>query len=1056
VQGFLKEIIVDRCIDGHALAENIVVVAACNPPRSQIQTTTRERDLGRTWASGHYQVSPLPMSLQKLKWSFGALSHSQEKEFIYRRMQAICGLDMPSYLQISLTEVVSAAHEKMRLFGKRNILASMRRNHQDFLSTQDSHREIEASERARSVVSLRDIQRVFSLYHFFLADMPEVLIYEEQNRSAMLLAVSIVYYLRLDASSREEFLQSINDLNTELGQRFSLLYILTNAMNHVVNATEIPPGIAVTRGLKENIFATLMCALSQTPLIIVGPPGSSKTLAVHITSDNANGSDSVSRLYSRFPRLMLFHYQCSKQSTSKEISAVFDQAIARQERNDATKSRCVVFMDEAGLPEEDKESLKVLHYLLENHMSAKAKVGFVAISNHILDAAKTNRCVMLLRQDPDDEEMLAIACGVLFDFQNNGHLRTREIEINRCLMQASTFAERLCRSYASLFQDNHPLSGLDTFFGLRDFIYLLKAIRSHSRIEPTKLITDINTFIYCIERNFNGITTDELHQISLIFVKPLAPLIPAGFDIKACFRNPMSLLKDALRPLDLQTTKSQLHRSRFKLVIDCTEDDSILRLLNIGNVIEVTKKSLYKLSNLPDNYDSERLHLVAGIKFAAMQGIFAVLSQTEPVNESFYDLFNQRFHEISNADGSTTMYANIAVGGISRRSLVQSSFECIVHVRESRLLEVPAPFLNRFEKYRLSLNDVLVTSWARFGRFSCVVSGAMRRTSDIIAAVQGKSITLCWLNSPHTLESVFVSMLPYLDCRIWNADDDLLAIEFDSSLNGLSEHLAFVLGKITSLKNASHHLSECLRLAQTVFSADVIELLFTVIQDENATVNLRFACNALLSQPAATGEFSVSDYLAVLAQMCLTRIATFRLIQLATPESIFANRFVMYYVLSYSKSNLPFIEAANILARFFRNELPSELIEEYFRQPHFSLLQFLSSMSPRENELKLTIVHTRSDHLIHMIPCLAADRASDDPEVIDSVRKLILHCPEVLVVENLNRISSERAIRTSLEAWISHESRDLYLMFVDMNQEESNDRGTHISLEDFNSKLLLT
>jgi hypothetical protein len=122
----------------------------------------------------------------------------------------------------------------------------------------------------------------------------------------MLLAVSIIYYLWLDASSREEFLQSINDLNTELGQWFGLLYILTNAMDHAVNATEIPPGIAVTRGLKENIFATLMCALLQIPLIIVGPPGSSKTLAVHIASDNANGSDSVSRLYSRFPRLMLF------------------------------------------------------------------------------------------------------------------------------------------------------------------------------------------------------------------------------------------------------------------------------------------------------------------------------------------------------------------------------------------------------------------------------------------------------------------------------------------------------------------------------------------------------------------------------------------------------------------------------------------------------------------------------------------------------------------------------------------------------------------------------
>ena len=79
--------------------------------------------------------------------------------------------------------------------------------------------------------------------------------------------------------------------------------------------------------------------------------------------------------------------------------------------------------------------------------------------------------------------------------------------------------------------------------------------------------------------------------------------------------------------------------------------------------------------------------------------------------------------------------------------------------------------------------------------------------------------------------------------------------------------------------------------------------------------------------------------------------------------------------------------------------------------------------------------------MIHMIPCLAADRTFDDPEVVDIVRKLIFHCPEALVIENLNGIKSERAIRASIEAWISHKSRNLYLMLVDMNQEGSRDRG---------------
>ena len=134
--------------------ENIVIVGACNPPRDQIQTSTREQDLGRTWASGHYQVSELPPSMKKMKWSFGALSHSQEKEFIYRRMEMIHrnGTQMSSVLQASLTEIVSLSHEMIRTFAKKNIL--------DTLSLYTSDADNEATERSRSVVSLRDIQRV--------------------------------------------------------------------------------------------------------------------------------------------------------------------------------------------------------------------------------------------------------------------------------------------------------------------------------------------------------------------------------------------------------------------------------------------------------------------------------------------------------------------------------------------------------------------------------------------------------------------------------------------------------------------------------------------------------------------------------------------------------------------------------------------------------------------------------------------------------------------------------------------------------------------------------
>ena len=48
-------------------------------------------------------------------------------------------------------------------------------------------------------------------------------------------------------------------------------------------------------------------------------------------------------------------------------------------------------------------------------MSTRAAVSFIAISNHVLDAAKSNRCVCLLRAEPDNDELRSIANGCILD-----------------------------------------------------------------------------------------------------------------------------------------------------------------------------------------------------------------------------------------------------------------------------------------------------------------------------------------------------------------------------------------------------------------------------------------------------------------------------------------------------------------------------------------------------------------------------------------------------------------------------------------------------------------
>ena len=92
-------------------------------------------------------------------------------------------------------------------------------------------------------------------------------------------------------------------------------------------------------------------------------------------------------------------------------------------------------------------------------------------------------------------------------------------------------------------------------------------------------------------------------------------------------------------------------------------------------------------------------------------GHIVLMCQTEEIHECFYDLFNQRYSVINDPKSNKCYYyTNIAIGAHSKPCKVNPEFRCIVVVKESDIehQRTPQPFLNRFEKYRLS-HDVIYT-----------------------------------------------------------------------------------------------------------------------------------------------------------------------------------------------------------------------------------------------------------------------------------------------------------------------------------------------------------
>ena len=587
---------------------------------------------------------------------------------------------------------------------------------------------------SRSCVSQRDIQRVFTLYEWLMtiyeSELPHGKDRQDYNRRAVLVALGIVYYMRLNGKYRTKYEQVLNDQRGLPGE-VNFTKAFNDELDWYIKQVELPKGIARTKALMENLFATIICTVTHTPLIIVGAPGSSKTLSFNQAIANLKGLESKRELFrdvALFKSLDPHYYQCSRRTTSNEIQTVFSRAINRQRSHQKFKLpiHCVVFMDEAGLPEESHESLKVLHYHLD-----KQEVSFVAITNHVLDAAKTNRAVSLFRPEASDDDLKTLAKGCLCSDPDNPPPELKS-DLDKVV--------KFCAPYSGLMANKE----FAKFFGLRDFIHFVNYLR-RKKDQGFPLNPDI--VMQALERNFNGCEPAEFEKIYKQFFKAInAP----SEHVQS--RGILEIVRDSLqdRPQDQQDiTENEV---RYKLIIDPSEDDSLVRLLFAFGVLERDNTRMYVCSDFPGDGQLQKINTIAAIRHSAIEGHTVVMSQTDDIHESFYDLFNQRFRRIDDAEKGPRYYTNIAIGAHLKPSRVHPNFQCVVVVKKSEVKHTPAPFLNRFEKYLISYSSLLDTAFNRMPPcMAIVVKTAMEKVSCVDSISAPHSFSGVKLPGDHSL-----------------------------------------------------------------------------------------------------------------------------------------------------------------------------------------------------------------------------------------------------------------------------------------------------------------
>jgi hypothetical protein len=330
-----------------------------------------------------------------------------------------------------------------------------------------------------------------------------------------------------------------------------------------------------------------------------------------------------------------------------------------------------------------------------------------------------------------------------------------------CELTVAGLIDSLCRTYTALLNDTGLFAWFENCFGLRDFIHALKLLR---RLSTTELgfTTSIGFVVQALERNFNGVEQPHFEAIVRAFVFDLCGNEEfAQQVIDKALRHTVDIVRDALCDCgDNLEGRMDQNCPRYKLIIDESSDDSMIRLLQNHGLVDFEKRGaeIFKLSDFPEDGEIQKVNLVSGVKYAALQGQLVVLSQTETVNESFYDLFNQHFTAYTSSDGNVRYSAKIAVGAMSKPCFVDPRFQCILHMRLSDFEQAPAPFLNRFEKYRLSQANILHACLASLPPgVRCFLEAARAKVQQMEAVVGTKSFFGGVRGQ--TLESVFVDMV---------------------------------------------------------------------------------------------------------------------------------------------------------------------------------------------------------------------------------------------------------------------------------------------------------
>jgi len=420
----LTEIFINRTFNGEKLEKNIRLIGACNPYRRRVFSTekcglTREDDKEDDLV---YKVEQLPQSLLYYVFSFGTLQDADEKKYIKSIIQKLFDKQEENLYKLT-TEAISKCHIFLRKIFKDPSIVSLREIARfrkcveffhDYFLKKSNKSNYSLDEETKKLYKIKSIIcSIYLCYYIRLINEEIRGKFDSELQKTILRIVNVYSDEKKDEENKTNLFDKIKNkkLKEELDDKnlehFSDLLKIEEEF--LLKQIELDVGIGKNESLKENLFLLFLSVVTKIPLIIIGKPGTGKSLSAQLIYNSMRGIYSKNEFFKKYPNIIQIYFQGSESTEPEDITEVFKKAENLYENFKANKNKndkipiYMILFDELGLAEKSPSNpLKVLHSKLE-YDGKNEGVCFIGISNYSLDAAKINRALSLSVPNLEDQ-----------------------------------------------------------------------------------------------------------------------------------------------------------------------------------------------------------------------------------------------------------------------------------------------------------------------------------------------------------------------------------------------------------------------------------------------------------------------------------------------------------------------------------------------------------------------------------------------------------------------------------------------------------------------------